>query len=515
MNLGKSDLSGRDKVTKNVLYSWGGYLLIFIGGFVMPRLIDESIGKERLGIWDLAWGLVHYLNITMLGIGDSVNHFVARYRSLNDQESLKTTLSTVFYMQTFVGFVIFVFTLILTFNLDNIFGEKILPYLNEARWVVFFLGISLAVQAALESSRGILTGYYRWDVLNTINSIFYVFQVSMMLVALYFDTGLVGLSVAYATVSLLLELTRMIVAKRMSPVPNFNLKYFKLKEAKALFRYGLKIITSGVTAIILLQSSKILVAMNLGAGALAIYARPLAICLALKSFVDKYANVLRPTTSALLANRDEEEIKKLFVSSVRTAAFISFPPVVYLMIYGDSVLYHWMGSDYVNQQLLVILVAGFLLSFPQQPVIQILAGMNKLGRISILVLVSTLLVYISACLAVYLYGWNLEMAALSFAVPFALGYGVILPYQACKIIDISFWRFLREVFASPLIIVFMYSVVLLPTRVIIEPLSGAGFIFSVAISIVYFVPVYWLYVLPGTIKSTIVGKIRSVLPGGR
>ena len=53
------DLTGRDRLVSNVLFSWGGNFVFIIAGFIMPRMIDRRLGQELLGIWDFAWSLVN------------------------------------------------------------------------------------------------------------------------------------------------------------------------------------------------------------------------------------------------------------------------------------------------------------------------------------------------------------------------------------------------------------------------------------------------------------------------
>jgi len=73
----KEDLTGRHRLVSNVIFNWGGHFVFIIAGFIMPRMIDRRLGQEILGIWDFAWSLVSYFQIVGMGIGSSVNRFVA------------------------------------------------------------------------------------------------------------------------------------------------------------------------------------------------------------------------------------------------------------------------------------------------------------------------------------------------------------------------------------------------------------------------------------------------------
>lgn len=87
-NVPQSDVTGRDRITRNVLASWGGYGVFIVAGFIMPRLIDTRIGQEALGVWDFAWSLVAYFSLVQAGVVSSVNRFVAKYQAVGDLDGV-------------------------------------------------------------------------------------------------------------------------------------------------------------------------------------------------------------------------------------------------------------------------------------------------------------------------------------------------------------------------------------------------------------------------------------------
>ncbi len=72
------DLSGRGRMVWNVVASWLGHSVFVVAGFFLPRIIDRHLGQVGLGIWDFGWSLVSYLGIAQVGVGSSVNRYVAK-----------------------------------------------------------------------------------------------------------------------------------------------------------------------------------------------------------------------------------------------------------------------------------------------------------------------------------------------------------------------------------------------------------------------------------------------------
>src|SRR3954470_4510791 len=93
------DLSGRDRLVWNVVASWAGHVVFIVAGFIMPRQIDQHVGQVGLGVWDFGWTTVNYFFLAQIGVGVSVNRYVARYRSAHDSEGLGRMISSVVLLQ--------------------------------------------------------------------------------------------------------------------------------------------------------------------------------------------------------------------------------------------------------------------------------------------------------------------------------------------------------------------------------------------------------------------------------
>ena len=104
----QDDLTGRDRFVWNVLASWAGHFVFIVAGFIMPRQIDRHVGQVGLGVWDFGWTAVIYFSLAQIGVGVSVNRYVARYRSARDNEGLGRLISSVMLMQLVVAFVVMV-----------------------------------------------------------------------------------------------------------------------------------------------------------------------------------------------------------------------------------------------------------------------------------------------------------------------------------------------------------------------------------------------------------------------
>ena len=71
--------AGTDAIARNVAANWLWSFLAMVAGFVLPRCIDDQLGQELLGVWDLGWALVIYVRWLQIGIAGSIARYVARF----------------------------------------------------------------------------------------------------------------------------------------------------------------------------------------------------------------------------------------------------------------------------------------------------------------------------------------------------------------------------------------------------------------------------------------------------
>ena len=154
----------------NTVWSWVGQLVFIAGGFILPRSIDNMVGQEMLGVWDFAWSIVGSFHLLEFGVSSSVNRFVAKHLAEKDPVALNRTMSSVFCIQAIVALVMLIVTISVVIALPSIWGTRLGPLVGDAQWVIFFLGLAMAVGFGFGGFAGVLTGFQRWGLYNCIAS---------------------------------------------------------------------------------------------------------------------------------------------------------------------------------------------------------------------------------------------------------------------------------------------------------------------------------------------------------
>jgi len=446
------DQSGKKNILSNVITSWLSQFVFIAFGFILPRAIDESIGQVSLGIWDFGWTIVSYLNVAMIGIGASVNRHVARYRSSGETEKLSTSVSSVTAVQVAIGSGVFVVVIILYYLTPGLMAEQLGSKADTAAVVVFFLGSSVAVQMIFDAFRGILTGCHRWTTHNALNAGGYAVTATSMLVILMNGGGLEGMAKAYLFVTLLVELLRFRIARAACPEIELSPKNVNRADISKMVRFGIKNVLIYLPRMIITQTISLFVILNLGAAMLAVLSRPLALVAHISTLMNKFAFVLTPVAGSLQGSGKADELKKLAIDTARIGWLFALLPTTYLIVLGDRVIELWMGIEYVDREILVILCAGAIFPVAQRSMVTILVGMNEHGRIAKYSLVGSTAVAVIGLGMVSIFGWSLTAAAWLIIAATNVGIAAVSLTVGCRVFGVSALEYLKSVLRDPILL---------------------------------------------------------------
>lgn len=511
------DLTGKSRLARNTITSWATYMVLIAAGFLMPRAIDRTIGQSALGLWDFCWSLVNYLSMSNLGIGASTNRYIAKYRAAGKTDGIVRIVSSVLVMQWTIALIVALATVALTFLLPYWFADRIQAAgasIVDARWVVLFLGLSLAIEMAMDSSRGVLTGYHRWDLHNTLNIGSRVVEILLMLVVLLFtDWALVGLAVVHLGVVIGTEAIRFRLSRIISPEARFSFSQFEWSLSKELLFFGSKHIFVGIPSIVTMQTISVSTMFFGGPALLAVLMRSLALVKHVEMFVSRYTWVLTPMVGAMHTSDANTELREFVLKSSQTSLALTLPPVIFLSIFGDDVLRLWMGPDYVNAHVMVILAFGILLPVSQNVMLNALIGMNRHGRVGVLNFFVTGATLSVGIWAVHATGGSLIAIALCLAITQTVGLGILVPIYACRVLGIRLSEYVSRVFPVPVVCNCIFAACLLICRYIV----GAQFDFvALALGLTaaggVLAALYWTALLPAAMKQRVAeGVKRTVL----
>jgi O-antigen/teichoic acid export membrane protein len=477
-------------------------MVFVVAGFLLPRMIDHHVGQTSLGIWDFTWSLVSYFGLAGLGVGSSVNRYVAKLRAAGDKEGLDEAISSVVCVQVVIATVIGIMTVAAVVYLPHFFKEHPGTELADARWVLGLLGASLAVQQGFDAFRGVMTGCHRWDLHNAINSISYGITVVFMMILLSLGYGLRAMATVYLGVGIATEIYRYLAVRRICPELEIGIGKATWKQASNMLSFGLKTIVIGLPGLIIVQGTCLLVARNLGPAMLAVFSRPIGLIRNAQTFIRKYALVLTPTAGSLQGAGLDWEIRALMIRTTRYSVALAMPIVLFLSIMGGPLLQLWMGPRYDAARIMAILVIGGFLPLTQLSVMTILVGMDAHGTIGVLNFALSVVTMGIGAVVFHYTEWSLVGASLLIAV-ISTVHGITTLLFTCFRFDISLGNYLRESFLGPMAAGVPLAIALAAVNYTFAPRPLIALMAGCAVCGLILAPIYWKYFLPKDLKSGI------------
>ncbi|MCF7762186.1 MAG: oligosaccharide flippase family protein [Verrucomicrobia bacterium] len=492
---------------KNVLFSWGGQFVFILAGFIMPRMIDARLGQDLLGVWDFAWSLVASFQWIEAGISGSVNRYVGRYWAARDQSGINRVVSSATAVLVFAALLVLILTVTLSVELPRFFGSRLGEHTLSAQWAVLFLGSSMSVQMAVGAFNGVVTGCHRWELLNIIRSSWYLVAAMSMVAALFQGGGLLALAALTFVGEVGGQMTRVVVAHRICPGLRLRRSLVSWSTIREMYVFGGKVLLQSVSNLLLQSTTSVLILAFLGPAALALYSRPRALVHQMNSLIRRMTMTLIPTTSSMEGSGDLEAVQELLLKSVRYTLYLTLPIVLTLSFFGGPILRLWMGSEYANGVLVMVVAVGALGPIAQTPVLDILVGLNCHGRASVGQLIASLCAIGALYVALGQLGLGITGAALVVALPRTLLSTIYYPLLICSRLGLSVGDYARSVAVGPSLHLLPFAACLGGARLIFREAPLEGLFWSGALGGGMLAIVYWRYVLPARIKTWVRGAL--------
>jgi O-antigen/teichoic acid export membrane protein len=393
--------------------------------------------------------------------------------------------------------------------MPQLFGSRLGADLRDVQWVVLLLGATVAVHIGLQVYRGVLTGCHRWDVHNQIDALFQGVATAGMIAALAAGGRLPALAAVIFVSQSSAEIARLVFSYRLCPGLELRRRYANLGDAKQMLLFGGKLSIGAVAEIILFQTNSLLILSHSGTAALALYSRPMAILRTVTTFGRKFSLVLVPTVGSMHSRGQHDELRRLLCDASAYAAMTTLPILTGLIILGDAVLEVWMGPHYQLGPVLTILAFGAVLPMTQQPAASILIGMNRHGVLAATALIAAVCGTILAILLID--GFNLGLTGAAIAVAGAMsGGGLVIPFAACKAVELPVSTYLREVYSRPLAAMVPFTAAL-TAALYASPVALSQLMVGVALGAAVLAATYWYWVFPPQLRQRIVQKFQARL----
>lgn len=503
-----TDLTGRTQFAKNLTITWIAHLFVVVAGFIVPRQMSDTFGPAVLGLWDLGWVTVNYLSLTNFGVAPALSREVAFLRSSGDSDKLRITCTTVYILQAFMALFVAVVALFATGHIAEIVIRDDPQMVEQATTVLRLLLLSLATKMLAMPSGGVLTGCHRWDLQNGLNGIHDFCLAAALLYCLWHEAPLTHLAWVVLYAAIILSLARTALARWKFPEIRLLSGRWDSIVAKKILVFGGNTLLIQLPSIITFQTIALFLTSAMGPSALAIINRSVALTRHIEQAIQKVAGMFSPMTSGAIGLDSNANKYDLLVKGARDCMLIALPGAIVLGFVGDLLVYLWMGPEYSNHLLTIILAFGCVLPFTQVGTTSVLIGLDAHGRMAKWTITATLISVALGIVIAYMIGWSIIVAATVLSVSRTIGTGITVQIYVARLCSVSWWKFFSDTLRFPLMLNMPFLVLMASSRFAFDL---GHWHFSLLLSFLAFaitIYIYFLKVFPDNLKEKIAILVR-------
>jgi O-antigen/teichoic acid export membrane protein len=332
----------RRNVTSNYLLA----VMTVLVGFVVTPILTHQLGILRYGVWALIGSLIPFLELLELGFANATVAFIGRHLELDEHDQVGATINTSFLILSVLGVVAFVGVTIFTIFLPEIITTIPSSLVGQAQFLLLLMAFDMALSIPMDTFGGALVGLQRYDLLNYSLVAVLVSQAIAWVIVLALHGGLVALGVVTVAISLVGQVSRVVIVHRLLPWFRLSLRGFDRRLIRAFTSlsgwYSLAQISDAVIDL----SGVLIVGAAAGVTAAAIYAVAQRLGPLPVRIVQPRVYTLFPAAAEFGARGNDAGLRDRTDAVARFALYLSVPTAIALGFLAGPVVDVWVGSEF-------------------------------------------------------------------------------------------------------------------------------------------------------------------------
>ena len=336
----------RATVRRNLTTNYLAAVALVAVGFVTTPILTHQLGIVRYGVWALIGSLIPFLEILELGFASATMAFVSRHLELEDDEAVASTLNTSFLCLSALGIVALAGVIVFAIFLPDIITSIPKNMVGQAQFLLLLLAFDMAISIPMDTFGGALSAMQRFDLLNYSLMAVTVSQAVGWVIVLSLHGGLIALGIVTVAVSLVGQVSRLVMVHRLLPWFRLSLRRFDRDVVKrftaATGWYSLAQISEAVIGL----SDILIVGAAAGVQAAAIYSVGQRLALLPQRIVQPRSALLFTKAGQLAARDNQAGLRDATDEVVRFVQCLSVPAAIVLGFLAGPAVEVWVGPLY-------------------------------------------------------------------------------------------------------------------------------------------------------------------------
>lgn len=324
---------------------------------VTVPILTRGLGAEAYGIWVLVGATVLYLELLEFGFGATTIRFVAAAHGRQDEAGVRTAIATSFWLLAVPGAVAAAVGLGLAAAFPLLFD--ISPELETpTRVLLVLLAVDLALSIPGDCFGGTLIALQRYDLLNATLIVVALSQAVAWAVVLGSGGGLVGIGLATVVLSLLGQLARFLLVRRLVPGVSLNPRQVSRALVRPYAGNSAWFSLSEVGGVIINRVDALVVGAVAGVAAAGTYAVGQKLALLADRAMSAALGAFFPHAAALAAKGDLEGMREATVVGLRIGTAVGLPLTLVLALFAEPAVDVWVGDRYAQAAIVVVYLSA-------------------------------------------------------------------------------------------------------------------------------------------------------------
>jgi len=309
--------------------AWGWGLVMNVTRSIM---LIEFFNDVEMGLWFLAFDFMGYFVVSNFGIANAFIKYTAECNAKKEYSRLSELLSTGMVFSLSLGILVLA---VLFFFSDFIVSFFSLSESPDARFVLWGIGFTTALNIGFSVYNGTLTGVHRIDIKNWIRVSVLTVEILTMTLLLNIGYGVRMVIVLYVIgVILTTLLARHFVFKNL---PNIKINPFHARRSRLreIVSFGGKMQLLGVVALVVTTFDTMVFARYGGLAFLGVYGPAKRLAKRAQGAAQQGFGALAPASADLIARGEWKELSGIYLTAMRLTAVGCMWIFAFLIVNAD------------------------------------------------------------------------------------------------------------------------------------------------------------------------------------
>jgi O-antigen/teichoic acid export membrane protein len=423
---------------RNLAANWFGQAAGLVVLFFLSPFVVHTLGKTEYGIWSLLNVFTGYLGVFDLGVRASTGRHIILYLGRGDHERVGETLRTGLAFFSLVSLLILAVAVGLGFAFPLLFPSAPPEYFEVVRLLLPLLALNVWLSAIGGAFASILAAHDRFDLSQGIDVAVLIVRTIATVAVLLTGQGIVGLTLVTVGASALAAVGAWCLAHRIYPRLRVWPLTMSRERLRELLGYGVAAFLGSVAINILGQTDLLLVGILFSVQAVAVYSVGAMLVWYTSPFVVHISGTIFPAIQRDVATGDLNSVRWTYLRLVMISLVFGLPMYLGFAIFGDSFINLWMGREFSEAAIVIIILsASKLILLVPTGAWNLLYATGNVWFTTVVTMVEAILKLALALVFVMALGWGLAGVAAGTLVAVLLARGVLLPWYAHRRIGLT------------------------------------------------------------------------------